>query len=96
MRKLVLAAEEEAAAAVANAERGIGGGGGGHRGFVNPVVIGAAVPVNVDAMDRGQKIALAVFVLRLIQLFSLIFTINSIILINLAIQKSSKGGCWVA
>ena len=61
MRKLVLAAEEEAAAAVANAERGIGG----HRGFVNnPVVIGAAVPVNVDAMDRGQKIALAVFVLR--------------------------------
>ena len=71
MRKLVLAAEEEAAAAVASAERGIGHG---HRGFVSPVVIGAAVPVNVDAMDRGQKIALAVFVLRymILQSFSTI------------------------
>ena len=71
MRKLVLAAEEEAAAAVASStERGIGG----HRGFVSPVVIGAAVPVNVDAMDRGQKIALAVFVLRymILQSFSTI------------------------
>ena len=65
MRKLVLTAEEEANAA-ANPENG------GHKPFVYPVGVGAAVPVNVDAMDRGQKIALAVFVVRLhcIQNFS--------------------------
>ena len=55
MRKLVLAAEEEAAAAVSNLESR-------HKRFV-----GDAVPVNVDVMDRGQKIALAVFVFRLLQ-----------------------------
>ena len=51
MRKLVLAAEEEAANAAAV------------RGN-NHFLAGAAVPVTVGgaAMDRGQKIALAVFV----------------------------------
>ena len=60
MHKLVhsLSAEEDAAAA---AEGGIGIGG---RRFHSPVGVGAAVPVNVDAMDRGQKIALAVFIIR--------------------------------
>ena len=49
MRKLVLAAEEEAANAAVR----------GNSHFLP----GAAVPVTVNAaMDRGQKIALAVFV----------------------------------
>ena len=63
MHKLVhsLSAEEDAAAAEGG---GIGGIGG--RRFHSPVAVGvgAAVPVNVDAMDRGQKIALAVFIIR--------------------------------
>ena len=67
MRKLVLAAEEEANAAAVNP-----GSGCSQKPFVYPGAVGAAVPVNVDAMDRGQKIALAVFVVRLhcIQNFS--------------------------
>ena len=61
MHKLVhsLSAEEDAAAGEGG---GIGGIGG--RRFHSPVGVGAAVPVNVDAMDRGQKIALAVFIIR--------------------------------